>query len=226
MAKIKWGMFVVDGRGKVGGHVLTKNKSGAIVRTKVTPSNPRTQAQQLVRAIMATVSSAWSALTQEQISAWNEQAPEWAGTNVFGDTVEPSGKTLHQSLNLNLLNTGQPVITVPPVKVATPDDILQTAEFDLTAEELNLTGTDTTAGKVVVVEATPPVSRGTTNVKKLYRKVYHAPADSYTPGDAFDGYADKFGTPTAGNRIFVRVKYVMPNGQASIPSAVVADITP
>lgn len=226
MAKIKWGLFVVDGRGKVGGHVLTKNKSGAIVRTKVTPSNPRTQAQQLVRAIMATVSQAWSALTQQQIASWNEQAPEWAGTNVFGDNVEPSGKTLHQSLNVNLLNTGQSVLTVPPVKVATPDDILQSATLDLTAETLTLTGTDTTAGKVIVVEATPPVSNGRTNVKNLYRKVYHAPADSYVAADAFDGYEEKFGTPGAGNRIFVRVKYVMPTGQASIPSAVLATVTP
>lgn len=226
MAKIKWGLFVVDGRGKVGGHVLTKNKSGAIVRTKVTPSNPRTQAQQIVRAIMATVSQAWSGLTQDQISAWNEQAPEWAGTNVFGDSVEPSGKTLHQSLNVNLLNTGQSVITVPPVKVATPDDILQTADFDLTGETLDLTGVDNTAGKVIVVEATPPVSKGKSNVKNLYRKIYHASADSYTPADAFDGYEAKFGAPEPTSRIFVRVKYVMPNGQASIPSSVVATVTP
>ena len=38
--KIKFGSEVVDGRGKIGGHVYSKNKGGAYKRTKVTPSNP------------------------------------------------------------------------------------------------------------------------------------------------------------------------------------------
>lgn len=227
MAKIKWGMMVVDGRGKLGGHVLSKNKSGAIVRTKVTPANPRTAYQQAVRAILATVSQAWSALTNAQIEAWNTQAPQWAGTNEFGDTVLPSGKSLHQKLNQNLLLTGQSAITVPPAKAEVPDDILASATLDLTADTLTLTGVDATAGKVIVVEATPVVSAGTTNVDNKYRKIYHAPADSYVAADAYTGYVGRFGAPSsATDKIFVRVKYVLPNGQASVPSAVQATVTP
>lgn len=227
MAKIKWGMMVVDGRGKLGGHVLSKNKSGAIVRTKVTPANPRTSFQQAVRAILATVSQAWSALTHDQREAWNTQAPQWAGTNEFGDTVLPSGKSLHQKLNQNLLLTSQSVITLPPAKASVPDDILTSADFDLTAGELALTGTDTTAGKVIIVEATPTVTAGTTNVENKYRQIYHAPADSYVEADAYNAYVARFGAPSsATDKIFVRVKYVLPNGQASIPSAVQATVTP
>lgn len=226
MAKIKWGMMVVDGRGKLGGHVLSKNKSGAIVRTKVTPANPRTSFQQAVRSILATVSQAWSALTNAQIEAWNSQAPQWAGTNEFGDTVLPSGKSLHQKLNQNLLLTSQSVITVPPAKASLPDDVLATATIDTTSSDLTLTGVDTSAGKVIVVEATPVVSAGTSNVDNKYRQIYHAPADSYVDADAYNAYVNRFGVPSlATDKIFVRVKYVMPNGQASIPSAVRATVT-
>jgi len=46
--KMKFGAIVVDGRGKIGGHVASKNRGGAYLRTKVTPSNPQTGYQAAV----------------------------------------------------------------------------------------------------------------------------------------------------------------------------------
>lgn len=46
MAKIKFGMMMTDARGKLGGQVFSKNRSGSYVRTKVTPVNPQTTTQQ------------------------------------------------------------------------------------------------------------------------------------------------------------------------------------
>ena len=57
MAKIKFGMMMTDARGKLGGQVFSKNKGGAYVRTKVTPSNPQTIAQTTRRALFAAI---WS----------------------------------------------------------------------------------------------------------------------------------------------------------------------
>jgi hypothetical protein len=55
MAKIKFGMMMTDARGKLGGHVFSKNRSGAYVRTKVTPVNGQTTAQTGVRAIFGAI---------------------------------------------------------------------------------------------------------------------------------------------------------------------------
>ena len=48
--KAKFGSFIVDGRGKVNGHVISKNRAGSYIRTKVTPVNPRSTAQLTQRA--------------------------------------------------------------------------------------------------------------------------------------------------------------------------------
>jgi hypothetical protein len=55
MAKINFGQTVNDARGKLGGTVFSKNKSGAYTRRKVTPANPRTVAQSRVRNFFGTL---------------------------------------------------------------------------------------------------------------------------------------------------------------------------
>jgi len=64
--KIKWGAIVVDGRNKIGGHVASKNRAGAYLRTKVTPVNPNTGYQAGVRNTLSTLSSGWRALEEAQ----------------------------------------------------------------------------------------------------------------------------------------------------------------
>ena len=77
MAKIKFGMMMTDARGKLGGQVFSKNRSGAYVRTKVTPVNPRTAAQPLSRSILGTLSASWSGLTEVQRRSWNAAVDDW-----------------------------------------------------------------------------------------------------------------------------------------------------
>jgi len=58
--KIKFGAIVVAGSGKIGGHVASKNRGGAYLRTKVTPTNPNSPAQAGARALLASLSTGWS----------------------------------------------------------------------------------------------------------------------------------------------------------------------
>ena len=83
--KIKWGALVVDGSGKLGGHVASKNKGGNYLRTKVTPANPQTAAQSNVRSVFATISSGWSSLTEAQRLSFADKVSEYSKTNIFGD---------------------------------------------------------------------------------------------------------------------------------------------
>lgn len=225
MAKIKWGMIVVDGRGKLGGQVFSKNKSGAIIRTKVTPSNPRTAAQQMVRGILGSISAGWSALTAAAIAAWNSASADWARTNEFGDPVTLSGKSLYQALNQNLLLVGASAVTLPPLKTDMPTSVLASATVDTTAATLVLTGVDTSANYHIVVEATPMVPEGMSNVTTKYRRVYNSLANTFVAADAYSDLIAKFGAPTPGSKMFVRVKYIALNGQASVPQAVQAVVS-
>lgn len=215
LMKLKFGAIVVDGRGKIGGHVASKNGAGAYLRTKVTPTNPQTERQSFVRALFAAITTAWSGLTASQITAWNEAVADWTSTNVFGDLKKPSGKALFQRLNNQAQIAGFPAFTAVPPKVALPDAVVTAAPIGIAATTLALTGMDTAATTRVMVFASPAVSNGTTNVKSKMRMIYSQLGSTYSATDAFDAYADKFGTPVLGQKIFIGVKYVVSSGQAS-----------
>jgi hypothetical protein len=53
--KVLFGAIVVDGRGKIGGHVMSKNRAGAFMRTKVTPINRKSSFQTGVRSRLAAI---------------------------------------------------------------------------------------------------------------------------------------------------------------------------
>lgn len=222
--KIKWGALVVDGRGKLGGHVASQNKGGSYLRTKVTPNNPQTIFQSSVRVLFGAISSAWSALTAAQITAWNSVVDEWKTTNIFGDLKQPSGKNLHQRLNLNAQVAGFAAITDPPAKVDVTDDIITGAEFAIGAGTLTLAGLPSTLGVNVVLEGTAPVSAGTSFVKNKYRQFDVQGLAGYSATDAFDAYENRLSTVTLGDKIYIRVKYTMSNGQTSVPQAILADV--
>ena len=213
--KIKWGALVTDGRGKIGGHVASKNRSGAYLRTKVTPVNPQTSAQSAVRSSFGAISQAWSGLTLVLILAWNGAVADWQTTDIFGDLKKPTGKNLFLRLNQQLVTSGQAQITAPPAKLEMVEGVADTPLFDLTNLELSLLNKYAGANANIVLYATPPMSQGTTFVKNKLRQIYSALGTGYSLTDAYSAYVAKFGTPSAGANVYVGVKYVLPNGQAS-----------
>ena len=215
MARIKFGMMMTDASGKLGGQVFSKNRGGAYVRTKVTPSNPQTTAQMTVRGIFASISSAWSSLTESARLSFNNLVDAYATTDIFGDLRNPSGKALFQCLNQNLENSGQAQITtcVPPSEV--PFANLLSALCTLAPGTFGVnTGGNTTNSKVVVW-ATPPLSQGTTFVKNKLRQIdVFSGADGGT-FDIYSAYLVKFGVPAVASNVYVGVRVINANGQAS-----------
>lgn len=215
MAKIKFGMMMTDASGKLGGQVFSKNRGGAYVRTKVTPSNPQTTAQMLVRGIFASISSSWSSLTESARLSFNNLVNDYARTDIFGDLRNPSGKALFQRLNQNLEISGQAQITtcVPPTEV--PFANVVSALGDVSATSLDVETDGDTTGSKVVVWATPSLSQGTTFVKNKLRQVQVFTGAAAGTFDLYDAYVAKFGIPAAGDNIYVGVRVINANGQAS-----------
>lgn len=225
MARIKWGLFVTDGRGKVGGHVLSKNRQGAYIRTKVTPVNPQTNRQTTVRALFGSISGAWSGLSTTVIAGWNEAVSEWQTTDIFGDLKKPSGKALFQRLNNQAQIAGWPAVTTAPAKEDMVTGIVTKATISIGDEELTFVGQSISPSARVIVFATPPVSAGTSFVKNKLRQIYVDPANTISSSDMFMAYSAKYGTPVLADNIYLGVKYVLANGQASPMQVFKATIT-
>lgn len=203
MAKLKWGALAVDGRGKLGGHVLARNRSGAYIRTKVTPNNPQSTYQSIARALLAAFSSKWRALSQVQRDAWNGAVASFSGTNVFGDLVNPTGKNLFTRLNINIANAGGTKILLPPMPTELPSIVGTTlAVVGAGASTITFPAVGTTS---VFIEATPPLSPGVGFFKNKFRLI-----SNYVAGDAAitvttADYDARFGSPIADMKIAYRL---------------------
>lgn len=226
MAKIKWGMIVTDGRGKLGGQVFSKNRSGAYIRTKVTPSNPRTPDQMAGRGILGSLSASWSGLNDAQRRAWNNAVEDWAKTDIFGDSRKPTGKNLFTGLNKEIEQSGGTRILLPPEKVVMPELPELNPIMELSNESLDLDIATVPVGFVLQVSATAPMSQGTNFVKDKLRVIGYAPAGAVDANKLFGFYVDKFGEPTAGANVHVAVKLVSTNGQAGVRVTAKADVRP
>lgn len=213
--KIKWGALVVDGRGKIGGQVASKNKAGAYLRTKVTPTNPQTVYQTVVRQLFATISQQWSGLTDSVRAGWNSAVTEWATTDIFGDLKQPSGKALFQRLNNQAQSSGYPAVTSAPAKAEMVEGVITSATFTTITGDLNISGLYSGPDARFMLFASGNVSAGTTFVKNKMRNIYNDTGDNYGETDAQDAYIAKFGALSVDDNIYLGVKYVLPNGQAS-----------
>lgn len=221
MAKIKFGMMMTDARGKLGGQVFSKNRSGSYVRTKVTPVNPQTSFQQASRFLLGALSQAWSGLTRAQIEAWNNAVNEWARTDIFGDMRNPTGKNLFTELNKNAVQAGYSQMTEPPAKEEMPIVTLDKAILGIAANELEVELTGNAVGHKLQFRATPTLSNGTTFVKDKLRVLGYVTGSATQTIDISSYYQTRFGLPlTAGANVWLEMRVVLPKGQVSPPQLI------
>jgi len=215
MAKIKYSALVSDMRGKLNGSVMSKNRSGSYVRNKVTPSNPQTSAQMLIRGIFSEITKGWSNLTDNQRQSWENSVEAFQGTNIFGDSVKPSGKTLFQKLNQNLMITGQASVTTCPTPAELPYATVSSAIFDVSDGELLVASAGSLTGAKVLFFATAPLTQGTKFVKNKLRKIAVQDGDDNTEYNIYSSYQAKFGNLALNDNVYIGVRVVNASGQAS-----------
>jgi hypothetical protein len=222
--KIKFGSIVTDGRNKIGGHVMSKNRGGSYMRTKVTPVNPNTASQQAVRARFGTLSSGWRSLTQAQRDSWNGIVSQYQRTDIFGDLKSPSGLALYQRLNNNLESVGIAAIASPlaPSAVLTVVAGILTVAKGVPALSLALSAA-VPAGTSVKVMATAPMSAGKSFVKSEFRQIADFPAATASPLNLLAAYVAKFGAIGAiGTKVFVAVRFVNESTGLDSPMQIVS----
>ena len=218
--KAKFGAIVVDGRGKIGGHVASKNRSGSYFRTKVTPVNPSSTAQVTIRNRFSALSQGWRSLSAAQRAAWNAAVGDFSRTNIFGDLINPSGFNLYQRLNNNLVRIGESAIDTPPTPASIVDIVIGAVSMAAAAGTASLAytvGADATSE--IEVWATPPLSPGVSFVKSEYRLITQVTANTASPLDFATAYVAKFGAITGaeGQKVFVKTVAISTvTGQAGV----------
>lgn len=220
MAKIKFGMMMTDARGKLGGQVFSKNRSGAYVRTKVTPVNPRTVAQMVSRSILGILSAGWSGLTDAQRASFNNAVEEWQKTDIFGDLKKPTGKNLYTSLNKNLLQSDQSQILVAPEKRTFPEVGNVSIVYSVATSSFSVSNIVDIDNGLYQVSGTPPLTQGTTFVKNRLRVLGYAASDSLIETMLSTAYVARFGDLAAGDNVYFQIKPIGDNGQSGVPVVV------
>lgn len=217
--KAKWGSLVVDGRGKIGGHVASKNRFGSYFRTKTSPVNPNTNAQQAVRQLFAQLTQGWGGLTQAQRKAWADKANGSPEINIFGDQVIPTGKNLYVGRNTNLINVGGVIQNVPTDSAGQAEglgfDIVATAST--TPDVLTVTANYQLASGdgTFILTASGPVAPGVEFVKNKFRVVFAGTLPDGDTVNILSSYQSKFGALAVGQRIKFQLCEIQSNGYKS-----------
>ena len=116
MALIQLGGGVTDIRGSIGGTTYSRNAAGNYARRRVKPINPRSNTQDMTRAILSYLSNYWAkTLTEIQRTAWRMYAAATNFTNKLGQTIHINGMASFVRVNGLLLYTDQTLQAAAPV---------------------------------------------------------------------------------------------------------------
>jgi hypothetical protein len=217
MARITFGPMVSEARGAIGGTVFARDRHGAYARAKAKLINPKSTAQQLVRAMLRAQGKAWSnSLTDQQRQAWTDLALTLAHVNVVGAQSHLMGLCQFTQATLNLLHAALPTITAAPQTYSALDPGPITAAASSSAGTLSITPTNPLpSGYGYIVMATKPLRPGVTWFDKFLRQLRpgtaspltdNFPGTSPTPPWVPNPYADGFFT-NASNQLHIASGY-------------------
>ena len=194
--------------GSQGMTTASRNRFGQYNRQRAMPTQPRTGAQQAVRANLTAVSKAWAGLTDAQRMAWDTYGTAHTHTDSLGQAVSLTGHQSYVGVNGLNLAAGAGIQTAPP-------DGSPTEAPTLTASAITAAGLSITVDAAVpatariVAFASPPMSPGR-SFNGDFRKI-NAVVGSAAPAQVVITAAllgAKFGSLITGQKFFFQVKIV------------------
>jgi hypothetical protein len=226
MAKIVFSAVVGDARKKIGGTVFTKSRFGAIVRRKVSPIQPRTNAQRAVRANFTAVSKAWSGVLDDpKRLAWSNLAAANPVKDRFGNSQILTGLQMYERVNRALNTISVARLDIAPLTLTGIDlggCTLSQAAGPLGALSITV---NNAAGELYkyVITASPYKSPGRTFVGKAYRIIEVIVGTTAMPYDFTTALKAKFGDFATGQRLNIGI-YVVTIATGAIGKAYTATL--
>jgi hypothetical protein len=204
--------LISQGSASIGGATFSKNRGGNYIRKRVAPVQPRSSAQQAIRATLSALSGQWKSLSNSQIAAWSALASTITLKDSLGNSYIPTGNQLFVGLNATLTTCAEPTnSTAPGAPPAFADMLPIAATATAGTPSFTITTSLSTApsGFIFLVRATPQGSAGIAFFgTSKYRVIGKYAATSYASINALAFYNARFGTLCAGTKISVRVSLV------------------
>lgn len=97
------GLISSDARGKVGGAVLSRSRSGTTIKARTAPKFPGSPAQVSSQASLANANLSWKSLDDDSRTTWMVYAASITWANSLGGTYSPTGQQLYTQAFINAL---------------------------------------------------------------------------------------------------------------------------
>ena len=208
---------LTDVSGSVGDTTYARNRNGNYIRKRIAPTQPRTQAQQQVRAAFSATAQAWRGLTEAQRTAWHGLGVQMTITDSLGQSSTLTGSQAHASVNGIRAAAGDNPLSDAPGQ---PDAVAPLPTITLEAVHTGGAGgpfvlrvhSDAYSGRVLIA-ATPAVSAGRDFFGKSAFRLIQT-TETLTAGATVitAAYVARYGTPAPGTKIAVRLVPVSANG--------------
>ena len=184
--------------------VTFPSRNGLIRRAWVVPANPQTVGQLQVRGRLATQAAGYDALTEAQQDAWVAAALQVQSKPRLGQSGPLTGLQLFVKLNANLTLVGEPAINAPADRPTFDSNVCQSLELtnvsNVIALKLVCSGSSDAFN---LVWGCAPQKSGTRRPLS-WRYLGELPEVVSGKADLTTLYANKFGTPAVGQRVFVK----------------------
>lgn len=164
MAIVKLGAIITDASGKVGGHVIGKNRGNHVLKNKSVSNKNGSTAQSKQRSITQLIMSYWSKLSDDVRRSYYESQSYYLSNNKFGDVVKSSGFLIFQKLSQGLHVQGLALSTSSVVlhKPSIPDNL----QIDASTTQLLVSSNNMSSDTNVVIWVIPNVKNGVKRPKK------------------------------------------------------------
>lgn len=179
MAKAKYGAFITEIKGHVGGTTFQASRGGFTIKNKgrhVVQQKGGLDAPTLERRNnFSAIAKMWSTLTDAQRLGWSNLLGTWTFLNKFGDVYNGSGYQIFTAANLNRIEITESTIGDVPAVIAAFDPVISYSDFQIGAATFNKTGANADAiGQTVVIKYSNPVlpSVGIARTKVLFTDVH------------------------------------------------------
>jgi len=212
MARVLYTAAIAAIRGKLAGSVFSRNKGGEIIRTKVTPINPKSSHQSAQRAIVSDLSKAYSnTLTAAERQAWTSFGQSTNAKSVFGTSLILSGIAAFQKLNIIIITAGGTQINTPPIGQTVVSILTASLVANHTGPLLTLTFTPTplVTPQGAYIWATPALTAGIGNYNSRLRFIGFTDAAT-SPLELHAAWTARFGAfpSVAGQLIGIKAQVV------------------
>lgn len=199
--------------GSQAGTTASRNRFGQYRRTRATPVNTNSTAQQAARNRLSAASEAWRGLTDAQREAWNSFADEHPQADSLGQIVTLSGHQFYVGVICALAAGGYAAVTTPDSTAPGSSPAVGASTLTVAGFSVVFGTNPVPAGEALLLESSPPLSQGRSfnGDFRLVKVRAAAAASSLVKADM----EAKFGTLIAGQKFFLRASYITSTGVRS-----------